>query len=470
MAKKRKKSSAQHLDQHAPGSTAPLVVLKDVNLVKFQDILGLKKAKWLGKLVTALETKLLGIVPSVVEPALAKWKTKAKAFNVREIARAQTDAASYRAREMAKAQAYALITSSKAERAAREISTNQSAPDLYERTVERIRSRELGHQQNLEEVISIAVEHVLEQRENSIKGLDHQPIGEEWIDRWIDAAKWASASSVRELWAKILSAETRGSGRGVSLQLVETLRLVDEPMASFFSNCGSLAYFARFVGLGFRIKEAKTAGVARLSARRLALAGLLEELSSGKVNIFFQSCVVHIEFESLHFDTAYRLTELGNELFESLHPNAAEVRDAHREMAREILRTPAGNLHSEAKKALKELDQLVSQAQFEEIAEFLSYNIFTRKIEKVAIYRLFPQQIHSLGWVGVNENEFSSGWSAMYHEAIVMRREGRAGKYLIEKKLDKLLEEQMTDLDRQIVAMLLESATTSKSYKTGQVE
>jgi hypothetical protein len=237
---KKREDSAKGRNKNRGETVPSLVRLKDINFIKFQDLLGLQKAKWLSKLITALDSKLFGIIPAVIEPTLKKWGAKAEAFKVRELSRAHTDADSYRAREIARAQAYALITASEARRTSEEILSSPSAPGLYARTVERIRSFELGHQQNLEETVSLAIQHLLKEpaKEDENKESADEPIGEEWIDRWIDAAKWASATNVRDLWARLLSAKSMVTDKGVSLQLIETLRLVDEPMAHFFPTMG----------------------------------------------------------------------------------------------------------------------------------------------------------------------------------------------------------------------------------------
>jgi hypothetical protein len=92
-----------------PKRTKPAVTLqasvtvKEASLVKFQDILGLRKARWLQKLVTALDNKLLGLVPAVIEPALLRWRTSAEAERLTKLSNAATDAETYRAVEIAKA-------------------------------------------------------------------------------------------------------------------------------------------------------------------------------------------------------------------------------------------------------------------------------------------------------------------------------------------------------------------------------
>jgi hypothetical protein len=108
-----------------------LVRLKDVNLIKMEDIFGLRKAKWLSRLISALDSKVLGLIPGIIEPALLRWRSTAEADKITAIEQAKTDVESHRAREMARAKADALVIGAQAVVSATSILGDVANPDLY---------------------------------------------------------------------------------------------------------------------------------------------------------------------------------------------------------------------------------------------------------------------------------------------------------------------------------------------------
>src|SRR5258708_4225018 len=84
-------------------SQGALVSVKDVSVIKVQDVLGLRRAKWLDRLISALESKLLGLAPAIIEPALIRWKANAEAYRIKKLASAITVAESDRATKLSRA-------------------------------------------------------------------------------------------------------------------------------------------------------------------------------------------------------------------------------------------------------------------------------------------------------------------------------------------------------------------------------
>jgi hypothetical protein len=223
-----------------------------------------------------------------------------------------------------------------------------------------------------------------------------------------------------------------------------------------------MMYFSRFAGVSTWTKTDKSAFIARQAARRLALAGLLDDLRQGTYNIFFQSCIFRIEYKTLRFDSAYRLTALGNELFEALHGGAAKIRSAHRDLTREQVRSVSGEVDAKALDTLERLESHVSKEQFEEIGRFVNEQIDGRCITRMGVLRFFRELVMRPDWIGIDENEFSDSWEAMYHEAIAIESRGVSRGYRIENKLTERLEKQTTDIDRTIVAEAIAAARRAR--------
>ena len=275
--------------------------------------------------------------------------------------------------------------------------------------------------------------------------------------RWIDAVKSASADRIRDLWARLLAAEATGKDTNVSLQLLETLRLVDEPMANFFAEHAGTMYFARFGGI---LME----GEDRRPGKRLAVAGLTEELTGGVFNIFFQSSVVQVNVSSFRFELAYRLTPLGIELFEALHPDAFDVREVHRDMTRERFRLSSGKLSEKAETHLENIRRFVSDTQFTKLAEFLLDLIKNRQITGLNVYRLFPELVETeVNFVALLENEFTIDWEGMYHSVISINIEHR-GVYAVMMKEYERFRLQASEFDQSLVENILSAAKLPRRH------
>lgn len=115
-----------------------------------------------------------------------------------------------RIRERAKAEADAVVFSARAE---------VEASELLERTGRRVADREVRRQTNLESILARAVDALPEE-------VADDPVEEDWVHRFIDAAQDIGSAEVQSLWARILAGEVAQPG-SYSLRSLEALRLMD---------------------------------------------------------------------------------------------------------------------------------------------------------------------------------------------------------------------------------------------------
>ena len=446
LKKQKTRNAARPREGHK--SAGSLIAVKDVSILKFQDLLGLRKAKWLSRLVSALDTKLIGIIPAVIEPALIRWKAGAEANKITKLSKARTDAHSYRVRELARARVDALKTNAEIEqRGSPRVSSQDVGVNIYERTLVRMRNSEIGYQENLEEVVGLAVQYLLNSPYVSKNDPSKHSISGDWMDRWIHGAKGASDGDVRDLWARILSSEVTQEHQATSLQLIETLRFVDGEMARYFSKCAPQMYLVRFLGGEFGSEEPR-------AAIRLALAGLMEELKKGVHDILFQTCVFRISFKSLRFERAYRLTSLGTELFEALNPTITLVRAQYRTLSREPLVNASGKKNERAIKTLKGIRKYLPNSQLTYLAKFITELVELRLLHSINIYRYFPDLTGRENFVVIKGDEHSVRWESMSHEVVSILSKRGGNGYKVTARFSDKLDRQITSFERRVISNL----------------
>jgi len=391
---------------------AVLVSVKEVNVIKVQDVLGLRRAKWLDRLISALESKLLGLAPAIIEPALIRWKANAEAYRIKKLASAVTAAESDRATQLSRARADALVADAKGVADAAQILRRSEDADIYVRAVNRIRAREVSNQMNLEQTIGKAIDRLLE--DPSVAKVDppRTPIDPDWVDRWIEGARWGSQESVQDIWARILASKARSPNGTPSLKLLEILRTVDDAMAKHFNSVGPQIYFTRFSAYGI-FSNMKEKGS---DADKLMNAELFTRLDLGSHNVYLQSCAIRINPERRIFFTAYRLSALGDELFEALHPGASK--------ARELVRQNSFiSKSNEARGDVRKVRRFISDQQFEaagrQVLALLSMGFIS------SIFVLFPREVHGVERYDLQDNENLMAWEALYYKYMTARYKRR---------------------------------------------
>jgi uncharacterized protein DUF2806 len=412
----------------------PLVSVKDVSLIKVQDLFGLRKAKWLERLISALENKLLGIAPAIIEPVLIRWRANAETYKLEKLSRTLTMVESERAIQLAKARADAMVIEAEGVARVTQVIRESETSDVYVRAINRIRAREVSHQANLEQIIGKAIDLLLEDPSIGNKEAPQTPIDPDWIDRWVEGAQWGSQESVQGVWARILASAARDSEEASSLKLLETLRTVDNEMARCFDFFGPQMYFTRFLGYPSGIDENRKA------SHKLMNADLFTKLDLGVHNIYLQSCAIRINPQRMVFFTAYRLSALGNELFEVLHPGASEARDIVRFGTR---------------KNMKEVKKFISNRQFESAGRQVIALLSEGVLADIAI--LSQHHAPDAERFDLEEHESTLSWESMYFKYISAhyRRGARVSIEIDSPNLVEMLNSHITASDKKFLKNLL---------------
>ena len=112
--------------------------------------------------------------------------------------------------------------------------------DAFERMKQRVVATELRRQHNIEAITTEAIEHLNRDHAND----ESRPIDDEWMARWLEGAKEASADEVRSMWARLLEAQALSTKNTVSGPSLVLLRNLDGNLARAFCNfiCHLRAY------------------------------------------------------------------------------------------------------------------------------------------------------------------------------------------------------------------------------------
>jgi hypothetical protein len=133
---------------------------------------------------------------------------------------------------LAKNQAKAdrIVTMARAQAEAREIAAASDA--RLERMKARVVANELRRQSNLEEAITLAIEHV----EAADQVGEAREIHDDFFAKWTEGAQEVSANHIRELWARVLESQSIASRPSISRASLNLLEQVDGETAEAFTE------------------------------------------------------------------------------------------------------------------------------------------------------------------------------------------------------------------------------------------
>ncbi|MHC4060172.1 MAG: DUF2806 domain-containing protein [Planctomycetota bacterium] len=217
-----------------------------------------------------------------------------------------------RIRKRAEAEADALVIKAKAE---------VEVENIAARAARRLTKVEIRRQQNIESIVQMSSEALPAE-------VAEEPVSEDWIARFFEAAKDVGDKEVQLLWAKILAGEVASPGT-FSLRTMDILRVIDRNDAKRFELIANYAvrwdgdelYFIPFTRAteyyfktnGFSVKDASD-----LISLGLLQDGLVQSLGPGYtgelIYIDESLCVRNASPASNSFGT-WHLSNVGAELY-----------------------------------------------------------------------------------------------------------------------------------------------------------
>jgi hypothetical protein len=276
-------------------------------------------------------------------------------------------------------------------------------------------------------------------------------ISQEWVDQWIEGAKRASDNDVRNIWARILASATASDNHPISLKLLETLRFVDPRMAKLFNQVAPQMYFTRFYS---SLDPQWLLGL-------LLDAGLVSRLGPGTHTISLQSAVVQIDFTPGVIVRAYRLTRMGSELFEALHPDARPLLLYMNERDR---KRP---FPQREKDHFKDYLHVINDKDYNRLGEQLAFLIRSMFIPKLLI------GVRHLGEgettkFAVETDDYCVAWESTFHQTFAMTRE-EDGRGPIKIHGDSALQMSLcgvtTATDRKVIRKLFSAIRKEEKFE-----
>ncbi|WP_343699031.1 DUF2806 domain-containing protein [Caulobacter sp.] len=141
---------------------------------------------------------------------------------------------------------------------------------LRERAGSRLVARELGRQKNLEKVLALAAAQI--KAEWSAQQDQAEPIDDDWMETYFRYVENVSNADIQAIWARVLTQQVKGAGRGVSLATLDSLRLLEPHLARAFERVAK-AWAAFGVVLDIDV-GIESADLSIYSHEHLALQGL----------------------------------------------------------------------------------------------------------------------------------------------------------------------------------------------------
>ena len=145
---------------------------------------------------------------------------------------------------------------------------------LEARARRRIADSMARQQENIEEIIVAAIEHVIEL---GSAGRVSPPVGkptDDWMAEFVDMCKNAKDSRMRELWGRVLAGEIQNPG-SFSIRSLFTLMTLLASEAEQFRIAANLVFQGEFVYRGTDNEAASPFGVTYSSFLALASCGLV---------------------------------------------------------------------------------------------------------------------------------------------------------------------------------------------------
>jgi hypothetical protein len=163
-------------------------------------------------------------------------------------------------------------------RADREIAleTALQADALEARARRRIAAIEAQYQENIEEVVVAAIEHVIELGQQGTERLA-PPNGnptDDWMAEFVDLCKNTSDTAMRQLWGRVLAGETQHPG-SFSIRALFTLKTLSIIEAEQFRIAANFVFADGFIYTGSNYEAMSQLGLPYSMFLNLASAGLL---------------------------------------------------------------------------------------------------------------------------------------------------------------------------------------------------
>lgn len=175
--------------------------------------------------------KMIGVISNGIgtlyRPMAMRKEADARAYEIRTLAAARADAE--------------VINANGDTRAYLERVNNLAAinPELIDRAKQRLLSREIEGQLNVEQIS----EHALSQLPTEVS---EQPVADDWRRKFFQEAENICDKDLQQLWGKVLAGEVVSPG-SYSYRTLEVLKQLSQPEAELFRQLCSLAFSGGWV-------------------------------------------------------------------------------------------------------------------------------------------------------------------------------------------------------------------------------
>jgi len=216
------------------------------NRMALGDLFGAGKVLPIDKLVDMFTNS----VGRLFKSHFTKKDADAKAYELREMAKAQSDAMKILASGYKEASQITAGIGYKDDRvtieAPKELpavpqptSIEISEPPLEQRAIARVNYKEAKKQLNVESVTSIAFEQLKDEGP-----VADEPVNEDWATRFFNIVEDVSDEEMQVLWGRILAGEIK-QPKSYSLRALELLRNLSKEEAEIFTQIANLAIYSK---------------------------------------------------------------------------------------------------------------------------------------------------------------------------------------------------------------------------------
>ena len=195
--------------------------------------------------------------------------------------------------------------------------------------VSRIVGKEIARQENIDRVVSIALENL-----SKVKTISDQKVETDWLTRFFDIVEDISDDELRNAWGKILSQEIESPG-SYSLRTLSTIRNLSKSEAELFASLGNNVFSSANTMFFLKSKNTILGSNVQYDAITLLMeCGLIKENDDlgfsyraepdekKKFAFTYQDLAVIIELEKGDFEInidIYELTRAGSEIYKILN-------------------------------------------------------------------------------------------------------------------------------------------------------
>lgn len=134
-----------------------------------------------------------------------------------------------------------IITEAQA-KAEAEIIKFETENELIQRTEQRLLTKEVKRQTNIEKTLLLAKDDL----EQSSEPVSNEPVSEDWATRFFNIAQDVNDEDMQILWARVLAGEVK-KPKSFSLRTLETLKNLSSEEAEMFQTAVSLSFENSFI-------------------------------------------------------------------------------------------------------------------------------------------------------------------------------------------------------------------------------